>query len=80
MQQRLKQAEEAINEYMANPIVDPTTEMGKDSQIKRLTAEVEMVKDMNIDLSEGFKSRLKHKDDEIADLKKHIAQVQARGV
>ena len=62
---------------MANPILDPTTETGKDSQIKRLTAEIEMVKDMNIDLSEGFKSMLKHKDNEIADLKKQIAQLQA---
>ena len=25
MQQRLKQAEDAINEYMANPILDPTS-------------------------------------------------------
>ena len=80
MQQRLKQAEEAINEYMANPILDPTTESGKDSQIKRLTAEVEMIKDMNIDLSQGFRSRLKHKDDKIAKLKKQVAQLQAQGV
>ena len=58
---------------MANPILDPTTEIGKDSQIKRLTVEVEMIKDMNIDLNQGFRSRLKHKDDEIAKLKKQIA-------
>ena len=67
MQQRLKQAEDAINEYMANPIMDPTTEMGKDSQIKKLTEEVAMVKDMHIDLMEGYRSRLKYKDDEIAE-------------
>ena len=77
MQQRLKQAEEAINEYMANPILDPTTKIGKDSQIKRLMAKVEMIKDMNIDLSQGFRSRLKHKDDKIAKLKKQIAQLEA---
>ena len=80
MQQRLKQAEEVIDKYMANPILDPTTERGKDSQIKRLTAKVEMIKDMNIDLNQGFKSRLKHKDDKIAKLKKQVAQLQARGV
>ena len=72
MQQRLKQAEEAINEYMANPIMDPTTKTGKDSQIKKLTDEVAMVKDLLIDLSMGYRSRLMHKDDEIAELKKQI--------
>ena len=79
MQQRLKQAEDAINEYMANPIMDPTTETGKDSQIKKLTDEVAMVKDLHIDLTKGYRSRLKHKDDEIVELKKQIAQLQAGG-
>ena len=57
MQQRLKQVEEAINEYMANPILDPTTEVGKDSQIKKLMTEVEMIKCMNIDLSKEFRRK-----------------------
>ena len=70
MQQRLKQAEDAINEYMANPILDPTTHMGKDSQIKKLQEEVTIVKDMNIDLMTGYRSRLQHKDNEIEELKK----------
>ena len=78
MQQRLKQAEDAINEYMANPILDPTTHMGKDSQIKKLQEEVTIVKDMNIDLLVGYKSRLQHKDNEIEELKKPIAQLQTR--
>ena len=73
MQQRLKQAEDAINEYMANPILDPTTQMGKDSQIKKLQEEVTIVKDMNIDLMGGYRSRVKYKDDEIDELKKQIA-------
>ena len=64
--------EEAINEYMANPIMDPTTKTGKDSQIKKLTDEVAMVKDMHIDLTKGYRSRLKYKDDEIVELKKQI--------
>ena len=65
---------------MANPILDPTTKTRKDNQIKKLTTKVEMIKDMNIDLSQGFRSLLKHKDDEIAKLKKQVAQLQARGV
>ena len=36
MQHRLKQAEDAINEYMAHPIIDPTTEIRKYSHIKKL--------------------------------------------
>ena len=70
MQQRLKQAEDAINEYMANPILDPTTHMGKDNQIKKLQEEVTIVNDMNIDLMTGYRSRLQHKDNEIEELKK----------
>ena len=70
MQQRLKQAEDAINKYMAHQILDPSMETRKDSQISKLTAEVKQIKDMHIDLTEGFRSRLKHKDDEIAKLKK----------
>ena len=75
LQQRLKQAEDAINEYMANPILDPTTHMGKDSQIQKLQEEVTIVKDMNIDLMTGYRSRLQHKDNEIEELKKQIAQL-----
>ena len=30
------------------------------------------LKDLNIDLSEGYRSRLKHKDDELNDLQKQI--------
>ena len=61
MQQRLKKVEDAINKYMAHPILDPSTEIGKDSHIKKLTTEVEQIRDMNIDLNEGFRSWLKHK-------------------
>ena len=39
-----------------------------------------MIKDMNIDLSQGFKSRLKHKDNEIAKVKKQIAHLQSQSV
>ena len=58
---------------MANPILDPNTHMGKDSQIKKLQEEVTIVKDMNIDLLTGYRSKLKYKDDEIEELKKQIA-------
>ena len=53
---------------------------GKDSQIRKLTVEVEQIKDMSIDLIEGFRSRLKHKDYEIAELKKEITQLQKQNV
>ena len=71
----LKQAKEAINEYMANPILHPTTKTGKYVQIQKLIKEVEELKDVNIDLSEGYRSRLKHKDDKVNNLQKQIANL-----
>ena len=68
IQQRLKQAEETINEYLENPICDPTTETGKEIQIQKLKDDVKILENMNINLNEGFVVRLANKDKEINDL------------
>ena len=41
---------------MAHPILDPSTGTEKDSHIKKLIEEVEQIRVINVDLSEGFRS------------------------
>ena len=60
---------------MANSILDPTIEKGMDVQIQNLIKEVEELKDLSIDLSEGYRSKLNHKDDEVNDLQKQIVKL-----
>ena len=73
-QHRLKQVEEAINKYMANPILDPTTKIGKKAQVQKLSEDIDELKDLNIDPNKGYRLRFKLKEEEVNELQKQIAK------
>ena len=61
---------------MANPIVDPTIESGKEAQIKKLNEEIDKLKALNIDLSVGYRLKFKLKEEEINENQKQIAKLK----
>ena len=48
--------------------MDPTFEMGKDARIKKLNEEINKLKDLKIDLSEGYRLIFKLKEEEFNKL------------
>lgn len=67
-QQRGKQAEDTVNEYLADSIVDPTTELGKEAYIQHLKEEMDKQEKRHFDLIKGFRYRIKGMQDENEDL------------
>lgn len=71
-QRRLKQAEAMLDEFLVNPLSDPTTDTGKDQIIRNLRTEVEDLTKMNKAMADGYNSQLHKKDEEMEALRKEL--------
>lgn len=74
---RLQQAEETINEFLANPIAGTLDESAKDAEIKALKKQVETDNLIKATMVSGWVAREAAKDREMEELKEQLKKLKA---
>ena len=73
---RLQQAEETINEFLANPIAGTSDESAKDAKIQELTKQVEMDRMLKVTMVSWWMTREANKDNELGNLKSKVQKLK----